>query len=899
MYKKILVAIAFFAIVFGVFGMVDTVSADAGPHWKADRPSPATDTLDGNYFQVINLTMDTSPLATGKLAGCNDTEFGPWQIHAVEADVATTTQYVRLRLEAEGFLSDNVGALAAGIYTTDLMGVPDFGNWVACGKIDTEGVLELVGEIPAGHGYGLVISSVGSFVPVEGWWEYIRTWVVVSDYESGGLILNTLGDCGNPLDRSFQVSTQDPTADPTAGDFTSSWTYAPIPGSNWQWFLDAPAGVYNLGVQDLGDAGHPDEPFVAYYEDIAIPGPGYEMMIMPCEDATKVVTASVDCAAQIEGADVFLNISEGDGFLWDDLTPGQLAAGTYDGELSFSITPWMYWDLAIVKDDDPMNYFLVAQSFNAIDREITFDLCTDGVDWIAPTEDEDWDSAQGIFVPPGNLDFQVFQLLGDVFADGYKSENVVLKVDPGCCGDNEPIEFVQMWLDNYDADCPVCPDCKDCDRATGAYEIPVDAPCCPEGYLCDVDRTGKWWYKFIPTVVAQDWGEDVLFGVGGLPLAGEVPDYTPIFGDGPFYMDPAGVSKLEYKASELAASGEVMHERGLWYDDFGNVIFDVEEWAWTEKQGWVLVDDIAPMYALQTTEQFLIDEHEFTVLANDWETTPFGPVTAIGRYTYAWWLEHGYLGDIFGHESDMVETCCECNDWDVCDNPCPFLEVPHYFDLYEDIYAISPDDVRMSGHWAWSWVMAMYEKGLTTGVSEFMYAPQDDVTRAEMAVFLARIMEDLGMAPLGVTTQFVDVPAGYWAYDEILLLKDYNVVAGYPGDGFMPEKTIKRDEMSKMLELAFNAIKIYSGADFYWDENLTVDPTGEIFADVGASYWAVQYIEELYFDGLTDGCGYDDENLYFCPDDLVTRAQMAKFVVTALQTEAETQGFWPVLAPEK
>ena len=65
------------------------------------------------------------------------------------------------------------------------------------------------------------------------------------------------------------------------------------------------------------------------------------------------------------------------------------------------------------------------------------------------------------------------------------------------------------------------------------------------------------------------------------------------------------------------------------------------------------------------------------------------------------------------------------------------------------------------------------------------------------------------------------------------------------------------------------------------------------------SYWAVQYIEELYFDGLTDGCGYDDENLYFCPDDLVTRAQMAKFVVTALQTEAETQGFWPVLAPEK
>ena len=491
MYKKILVAIAFFAIVFGVFGMVDTVSADAGPHWKADRPSPATDTLDGNYFQVINLTMDTSPLATGKLAGCNDTEFGPWQIHAVEADVATTTQYVRLRLEAEGFLSDNVGALAAGIYTTDLNGVPDFGNWVACGKIDTEGVLELVGEIPAGHGYGLVISSVGSFVPVEGWWEYIRTWVVVSDYESGGLILNTLGDCGNPLDRSFQVSTQDPNA-VEGVDFTSSWTYAPIPGSMWQYFLDAPAGVYNLGVQDLGDAGHPEEPFVAYYEDIPIPGPGYQMMLLPCLDATKVVTASVDCAAQIEGADVFLNISEGDGFLWDDLTPGVLAAGTYDGELSFSITPWMYWDLAIVEDDDPMNYFLVAQSFNAIDREITFDLCKDGVDWIQPIEDEDWDSAKGLFVPPGNLDEQWFDLLDPGFETteeilakknlGYGGENVVLKVDPGCCGDNVPIEFTKMWLDHALFDCPVCPDCVPVDQASGGYEIPVTPPVCPVSY---------------------------------------------------------------------------------------------------------------------------------------------------------------------------------------------------------------------------------------------------------------------------------------------------------------------------------------------------------------------------------------------------------------------------------
>ena len=870
MYKKILIAIAFFAVVFGVFGTVDTVSAASSP-WNDPRPSPDTDTIEGNYYEVLQMASMVNVF--GDLPGCDNTEFGYLQVHAVEADTVDEVRYVRLRLQGLGVFTDNVGSLAAGIYTTE---PGDFGDWVACGKIDTNGILELVGEIPANTGYGVVISTVGAFLPFDG--GFVRTWLTVSEFESGGLILDTTGDCGDIYKRAFQVSSQEGVT-PEYVD----WTYDVIPGSDWQYFLDAPAGMYNIGVQDQGDVGHPVEPFVAFYQGIPIPGPGY-MPLNPCLDATKVVTASVDCADQIEGADVFLNIAKTKGFLVDDLTPGVLAATTtVDGVLQFSITPWMYWDLAIVKDDAPLNYFLVAQSFNAIDREITFDLCADGVDWVQPTEDWNWDSASGLFVPPGHLDEHWFDLWLDGFGpiDGYSFEDVFLKVDPGCCGDNEPIDFIEMELDQWQADCPVCPSCEPpcpdtvVDKATGSYPIGtgcpyVDAPVCPTAYFCyDDERLDKWWFYFEPSIVPMDFGEDVLFGVGGIPLAGEVPDYAPIFGDGPFWTD-AGVSKLEYVAGETA---DITYGNP-WYDDFGNMLTDVFD-------GDVLVP---PVFGVEAMGDAPAD---------------LDTITDIGRYRFFWYQEHGYLGDIFGHESEMVETCCPCNDWDVCDNPCPFLETPHYADGGLAIFAISPADVRMSGHWAWSWVMAMYEKDLTTGVSATMYAPQADVTRAEMAVFLARIMLDLGMAPLGVTTQFVDVPAGYWAYDEILLLKDYNVVNGYPGDGFMPEKTIKRDEMAKMLELAFNSIKTYSGEDYYWDENLTVDPTGEIFADVPAAYWAVAYIEELYFDGLTDGCGYDDGNLYYCPDELVTRAQMAKFVITALQEVDATQGFWPVLAPEK
>jgi hypothetical protein len=53
--------------------------------------------------------------------------------------------------------------------------------------------------------------------------------------------------------------------------------------------------------------------------------------------------------------------------------------------------------------------------------------------------------------------------------------------------------------------------------------------------------------------------------------------------------------------------------------------------------------------------------------------------------------------------------------------------------------------------------------------------------------------------------------------------------------------------------------------------------SGTIFDDVAGGYWAVDWIEKLYSDGITSGCASDP--LMYCPEDLVTRAQMAVFLV--------------------
>jgi len=51
--------------------------------------------------------------------------------------------------------------------------------------------------------------------------------------------------------------------------------------------------------------------------------------------------------------------------------------------------------------------------------------------------------------------------------------------------------------------------------------------------------------------------------------------------------------------------------------------------------------------------------------------------------------------------------------------------------------------------------------------------------------------------------------------------------------------------------------------------------SGTVFTDVPASYWAGGFIEELWRDGVTGGC---DAGL-FCPESAVTREQMAAFLV--------------------
>jgi hypothetical protein len=61
-----------------------------------------------------------------------------------------------------------------------------------------------------------------------------------------------------------------------------------------------------------------------------------------------------------------------------------------------------------------------------------------------------------------------------------------------------------------------------------------------------------------------------------------------------------------------------------------------------------------------------------------------------------------------------------------------------------------------------------------------------------------------------------------------------------------------------------------------------------IFGDVPAGHWAQNFVEQVSEEGITGGCRADDpgtayvNEALFCPDDPVTRAQMAIFLISSL-----------------
>ena len=154
--------------------------------------------------------------------------------------------------------------------------------------------------------------------------------------------------------------------------------------------------------------------------------------------------------------------------------------------------------------------------------------------------------------------------------------------------------------------------------------------------------------------------------------------------------------------------------------------------------------------------------------------------------------------------------------------------------------------------------------GITTGCSENRFCPSRIVTRAQMAAFLYRAV---GASGPGGEVRLSDVAGDAWYRTNALWAVNNGVIRA-PNGRFNPAVPVTRADMAEMLVAAFDHLTALAQAR-------------GVFADTGG--WpdaAVRAMEGIRAAGVTTGCATNP--LRYCPAQIVTRAQMASFLVRAV-----------------
>lgn len=169
-----------------------------------------------------------------------------------------------------------------------------------------------------------------------------------------------------------------------------------------------------------------------------------------------------------------------------------------------------------------------------------------------------------------------------------------------------------------------------------------------------------------------------------------------------------------------------------------------------------------------------------------------------------------------------------------------------------------------STHWAWKWIEAVENRGVTTGCGSGNFCPDVNITRDQMAIFLLKAKEGSAYNPPAcIVPIFNDVACSNSFAPWINELSTRGVTGGCGNGAYCPTGLVTREQMAVFL------LKVKEGAAY-------TPPacTTQLFNDVPCSNPFAPWINELVARGITGGCGSGN----YCPTGTVTRAQMSVFL---------------------
>ena len=211
----------------------------------------------------------------------------------------------------------------------------------------------------------------------------------------------------------------------------------------------------------------------------------------------------------------------------------------------------------------------------------------------------------------------------------------------------------------------------------------------------------------------------------------------------------------------------------------------------------------------------------------------------------------GWVFRVNGEFPDVAMQDCRLADGDVIEVffTADYMDEPGMFLPFTDV----------TNHWAYSAIKRVYTRGWMVGMDEKTFAPDQQLSRAMLAVILYAMA---GEPAVTGESPFTDVPAGCWYTDAIVWAAQNGIVCGF-GDGtFRPNEAVTRAQAAVMLY----GYAAFTGADVTARADLSA------YSDAGQiPSWAMDAMQWANARRLIVG----RDSSHLAPNGGATRAEMA------------------------
>jgi hypothetical protein len=176
------------------------------------------------------------------------------------------------------------------------------------------------------------------------------------------------------------------------------------------------------------------------------------------------------------------------------------------------------------------------------------------------------------------------------------------------------------------------------------------------------------------------------------------------------------------------------------------------------------------------------------------------------------------------------------------------------------------NDVAASAYYA-NGVDLFAQYGITAGCGNNNFCPDQNVTRAQMAIFIIKAIFGNNTFAFSTTPHFADVQPTDFGFKFIQAMFELGISAGCGNGNYCPNDPVTRGSMAVFIVAA----RLGAGANFTY-------PATPYFTDVPATANTFKFVQRMRMEGITGGC----TPTTFCPAASVTRGQMAIFIMAGL-----------------